>query len=196
MVRASSIALSIVCGPIVCAYIAFAACFCPARLRRYPESEEKKRFERRQKMAPRPLPVRPLERSLTLPAYAPEDNDDEMKVVEQDDAELRKARGQTRDQTQSRLMRLPLELREMIWRSVLGDSNLHLVLKEQKLGYLRCKAPNELECPREFNGRSLSRESCWGTTDGANIWAANPFTGLKEPTDGDIVPLLRTCRQM
>ncbi|KAF2734871.1 hypothetical protein EJ04DRAFT_465836 [Polyplosphaeria fusca] len=186
--RASSIALSVVCGPIVCFYVAFAACFCPARLHRHTESEEKKRFERRQKMAPKPLPIRPLERSLTLPMPSPV-IDEKMAVLSPESR-----RGKSLHQTQSRLMRLPLELREMIWKAVVGDSTMHMILKENKLGHLRCKAPSAIECPLGFNGRTFSRECCWGNVDSANIWA--PTSGIKEPTDGDIVPLLRSCRQI
>lgn len=182
--RASSIAFSVVCGPIVCCYVVFAACFCPGRLNRHTESEEKKRFERRQKMAPRPLPVRPLEHTLTITPRDPE------KVALLPGSK----RGKTVDQTQSRLMQLPLELRQMIYRRVLGDSTMHMILKEQKLGHLRCKAPSAIECPLGFNGRTLSRECCWGTVDSANIWS--PTTGINDTTDGEIVPLLQSCRQM
>ncbi|KAF2791347.1 hypothetical protein K505DRAFT_249156 [Melanomma pulvis-pyrius CBS 109.77] len=70
-----------------------------------------------------------------------------------------------------------------------------MILKEQKLGHLRCKAESALACPLGYNGLTLSRECCWGTVDSANIWA--PSSGnRKEPTDGGIVPLLRSCRQM
>jgi hypothetical protein len=82
----------------------------------------------------------------------------------------------------------------MIYRQVLGDKTMHMILKEQKLGHLRCKAPSAVECPLGYNGRTLSRECCWGTVDSANIWA--PVSGVKEPTDGNIVPFLRTCRQV
>ena len=180
MVRASSVALSVLCGPVICIYISFAACFCPSRLRRSVEPEEKRRFERRQKMAPRPLVVR--QRTLTIP------------VPSQDECPKQTVRQNTVDQTQSRLMQLPLELRRMIYRQVLGDKTMHMILKEHKLGHLRCKAPSAVDCPLGYNGRTLSRECCWGTVDGANIWA--PVSGTKEPTDGNVVPFLRTCRQM
>lgn len=182
--RASNLALSIVCGPIVCCYVVFAACFCPSRLRRHSESEDKKRFERRQKMAPRPLPVRPLERSLTIPAC----------LSEKAALSAPEPKGRTIEQTKSRLLQLPLELRRMIYREVLGHNTMHMILKENKLGYLRCKAPSAIECPLGYNGRLLSRECCWGQVDSANIWC--PKNGVKEPTDGDILPFLRSCRQM
>lgn len=190
--RASSIAVSIVCGPIVCVYVAFAACFCSARLHRHPESEDKKRFEKRQKMAPRPLPVRPPQRNLTIPAPPT------VQISEKRDGSVvswEHKRKKTLGQSQSGLMKLPLELRQMIYKTVLGDSTMHIIFKEHKLGHLRCKAPSAAECPLRYRDRMLlSRECCWGTVDAANIWA--PMSGGKEPTDGDILPLLRTCRQM
>ncbi|KAF2471249.1 uncharacterized protein BDR25DRAFT_303317 [Lindgomyces ingoldianus] len=185
--RASSLAISIICGPVVCVYVAFAACFCPGRLHRHSESEDKKRFERRQKMAPRPLPVRPPQRRLTIPVA-------QSAAPEKTDCCAESSRGHTLDQSQSRLLRLPLELREMIYRYVLGDSTMHMILKEQRLGHLRCKAPSAVECPLGYNGLTLSRECCWGTVDSANIWA--PMSGVMEPTDGNILPLLRSCRQV
>jgi hypothetical protein len=191
--RASNVAFTIACGPIICAYVVFAACFCPARLRRRPQTEEKKRFERRQKLAPRPLPVRSLERSLTIPVQRP--------IAKESDAlgpsimSCNDTRGQTLIQTQSRVMRLPLELRQLIYRAVLGDSTFHIILKNtRKLGHLRCKANSQVECPVVYSGHKQTRECCWGTVDAANIWA--PLSGQTEPTDGDIIPFLQTCRQV
>ncbi|KAF2183823.1 hypothetical protein K469DRAFT_751244 [Zopfia rhizophila CBS 207.26] len=176
----SSIALGIVCAPIACCYLVFASCFCPGHLRQQ-EPEEKKRFERRQRMAPRPLPVRPAQRTLTIP-------------VPEKSMCLEPRRGRTLDQSQSRLIGLPLELRQMIYRCVLGDSTMHMILKEERLGHLKCKAPSAVECRLGFNGRTLSRECCWGTFDFANIWT--PMNGVKESTDGNIIPFLSTCRQI
>jgi len=192
MVRATSVALSIVCGPIICLYITFAACLCPARLRRRTEPEEKRRFERRQKMAPRPLVVR--QRALTIPVERRSSYRYDCKKGGGGAGGGGGIEQKTLPQNQSRLMQLPLELRRMIYRHVLGDKTMHMILKEQKLGHLRCKAPSAVDCPLGYNGRTLSRECCWGTVDHANIWS--PSSGVKEPTDGNIVPFLRSCRQM
>ncbi|KAF2688442.1 hypothetical protein K458DRAFT_484502 [Lentithecium fluviatile CBS 122367] len=184
-VRLTSIALGIACGPILCCWIAVASCFCPGRLHRHSESEDRKRFERRQVMAPRPLPVRPPERRLTIPVP---------KSAEMASSTERE-RGKTLDQSQSRLMQLPYELRQIIFRAAVGDSTMHMILKKNKLGHLRCKAPSAVECPLGYNGTTLSRECCWGTVDSANIWL--PLTGDgDEGTDGDLLPLLQTCRQI
>lgn len=182
-----SLAVGIVCGPILCVWITAASCFCPGRLNRTSDPPEKKRFERRQKMAPRPLARRASKHRLSIPVAVPHPDKESLCPESQ--------RGRTLDQTLSPLMCLPLELREMVYRYVLGDSTMHMILKEQKLGHLRCKAESALACPLGYNGLTLSRECCWGTVDSANIWA--PSSGnRKEPTDGGIVPLLRSCRQM
>ena len=137
-------------------------------------------------MAPRPLPVRPPERALTIPIP---------KAAVADKSPFCARERKTLEQMESPLLRLPLELRHMIYRAVLGDSTMHMILKENKLGHLRCKAPSALECPLGYNGRTLSRECCWGTVDSANIWS--PMSGdIAEPTDGNILPLLQTCRQV
>jgi len=183
--KLSSIALGIACAPAICCWFIFAKCCCPHRLRPYRDSEDKQHFERRQALAPRPLAVRPPERALTIPVPA---------MAEPGRVLPTERRGMTLDQSASRLMRLPLELREMIYRHVVGDTTLHIILKKHKLGHLRCKASSDTECPLSYNGRTLSRESCWGTVDSANMWS--PMSGEDEPTDGDILPLLQSCRQM
>ena len=207
-VRLTSIALGIACGPILCCWIAIASCFCPGRLHRRGESEDKKRFERRQVIAPRPLPVRPLERNLTIPgpksmeqtspahpAPGKMDTSTNKHDIVNETTSVGFERGKTLGQTQSRLMQLPYELRQMIFRATIGDSTMHMILKKNKLGHLRCKAPSAVECPLGYNGSTLSRECCWGTVDSANIWL--PLTGDgDEGTDGDLLPLLQSCRQM
>ena len=157
-------------------------------------------------MAPRPLAVRPLERGLTIPVPK---SVEEARPVEQErgktDTTKRESveetslaeteRGKTLDQSQSRLLQLPYELRQMIFRATIGDSTMHMILKKNKLGHLRCKAPSAVECPLGYNGSTLSRECCWGTVDSANIWLPLAGDG-DEGTDGDLLPLLQSCRQM
>jgi hypothetical protein len=157
-------------------------------------------------MAPRPLPVRPAERSLTIPMPKSAEEASPMRQVRgktdtikresvEDADPVASERGKTLDQSQSRLMQLPYELRQMIFRATIGDSTMHMILKKNKLGNLRCKAPSGVECPLGYNGSTLSRECCWGTVDSANIWL--PLAGeVDEGTDGDLLPLLQSCRQM
>jgi hypothetical protein len=176
-------------------------------LHRRGQSEDRKRFERRQVMAPRPLAVRGEGRALTIregvdeleETSQPETNAEPVegeKAVDTTTVEHSTfARGKTLDQSQSRLMQLPYELRQMIWRATIGDSTFHMILKRNKLGHIRCKAPSAVDCPLGYNGTTLSRECCWGTVDSANIWLPSA-THSDEGTDGDLLPLLQSCRQM
>ncbi|KAF1979109.1 hypothetical protein BU23DRAFT_148190 [Bimuria novae-zelandiae CBS 107.79] len=173
----STIALGIACSPILCCWITFASCCCPRRLRSHGGSEDKRRFEKRQAMAPRPLPVRPPERAVTIR------NRSENDASELESKELR---GMVLDQSASKLMQLPLELRQLIYRAAIGDSVMHMVLKKHKLGYIRCKDPTATDCSLEYS-RCFSR----------NTWSA--FAEIPDeppPTDGDVLPLLLTCRQI
>lgn len=177
--KLATIALSVVCGPVLCCWIVFASCCCPARLRPQRGSEDKRRFEKRQIMAPRPLPVRSPKRALTIRKHAKQHISDE-----HDGTLPEEPRGVVREQSASILLRLPLELRELIYRAAVGDSVMHVVLKKYKLGHIRCKAAKTypLECDR------LCTRYIW-----------RPFADLPEdppPTDSNILPLLLTCRQV
>ncbi|KAF2491401.1 hypothetical protein BU16DRAFT_565103 [Lophium mytilinum] len=186
--RASGVLLSILCGPCVCIYVGFAACFCPARLHRRSEPEDKRRFERRQRHAPRPLVVR--KRGLSIPLPEPEPEPEKLDIPSSPE-ELKQT---TVFQEKSRLMALPLELREMIYKAVLGDDVMHVIHKENKLGHLRCKAKSEEDCPKRWYGEGPCRDSCWGVVDSSNIWM--PVGDPAERSDGDVLPLLQTCRQV
>ncbi|KAL5466258.1 hypothetical protein PMIN06_000228 [Paraphaeosphaeria minitans] len=175
--KVTTIALGLACAPFLCCWIIVASCCCPRRLRPHGESGDKRRFEKRQTMAPRPLPVRPPERALTM----------RRRTAEPESAvQPKKPRGVSRNQSASRLMQLPLELRQMIYRAAIGDSVMHMVLKKHKLGHQRCKAPTIAECLEQYSFFSPD-----------NVWSP-----LGEPmdnppaTDGDILPLLLTCRQI
>lgn len=173
----ATIALGVACGPILCCWIAFASCCCPRRLRHHGESEDKRRFERRQAVAPRPLPIRPPERALTMRGG---------KCTEDEAPKPEAPRGAIVDQLASRLMQLPLELRQMIYRDAIGDSAMHIVLKKYRLGHIRCKASDLRECALDYDG-------CLP----GNMWSVDSdLPDEPPPTDADILPLLSTCRQM
>ncbi|KAJ4348018.1 uncharacterized protein N0V89_009390 [Didymosphaeria variabile] len=128
-------------------------------------------------MAPRPLPIRPPERALTLRSH-PNDAEDDVKP--------QAPRGVVRDQSTSRLMQLPLELRQMIYRAAIGDSVMHMVLKKYKLGHRRCEASDITDCPKQYEFFSAD-----------NIWSPLAEPADEPPaTDGNILPLLLTCRQI
>ena len=171
-------ALNICLGPLLCAYIGFAACFCPQKLRRRTLSgnEDRKRFERRQRMAPRPKPQR--KRALT---------------IGNDSASLCPAPA-ARAQLQCRLFSLPLEIRQMIFRTVVGDRAVHLLLQEHRLGHLRCRASSADGCAKPGLTRVCVHRGTWGTADPACVWC--PRNSKLDQTDGGILPLLLTCRQM
>jgi len=101
----------------------------------------------------------------------------------------------TLPQMQSRLLALPLELREMIYKYVLGDNVLHIIHKENKLGHLRCKAKTAVDCPKRWYGEGPCSQSCWGVVDSSNIWMP-VGDSLHHWSDGDILPFLQTCRQV
>ena len=171
---AATIALSIVCGPILCCWIALASCCCPRRLRSQVENDDKRRFEQRQAMAPRPLPVRPPSRTLTLRHIRDSTDGDPAPIGPS---------GKSLDQSASRLMRLPFELRQMIYRAAIGDTTMHIVLKQNRLGYIRCTASDVRTCPIDDIMH--------------HTWSV--FTVIPDempPTDDDILPLLLTCRQV
>jgi hypothetical protein len=175
--KLATIALGLACTPFLCCWIVIASCCCPRRLRPHGESGDRRRFEKRQAMAPRPLPVRPPERTLSIRNHTKET---------ENDAKPQEPRGLVRDQSTSRLMRLPLELRQMIYRAAIGDSVMHMVIKKRKLGHQRCKARSIADCLEQYTIFMPD-----------NVWSP-----LGEPmdnppaTDGDILPLLLTCRQM
>ncbi|RJE27153.1 hypothetical protein PHISCL_00506 [Aspergillus sclerotialis] len=87
-------------------------------------------------------------------------------------------------QSQSPFFRLPLELREIIYKQVLGDSNIH-IKNGKSLRHLRCKCTS---CPGI--GYYFYYGSTW-----KKPWECD---GTKYDYDGDRLPvsLLRSCRRV
>ena len=73
----------------------------------------------------------------------------------------------------------------MIYMEVLGGQKLHIVRKHKRLGFLRCRALREVDCP--------TRE-CVGAVDGDGVWTRG-FSG-KERTEGGLLDLPRVCRRV
>jgi hypothetical protein len=74
----------------------------------------------------------------------------------------------------------------MIYRHAVGDSAMHIVLKKYRLGHIRCKASDLRECALDYDG-------CLP----GNMWSVDSdLPDEPPPTDGDILPLLSTCRQV
>jgi hypothetical protein len=97
------------------------------------------------------------------------------------------------DQSQS-LFKLPIEIRQMIWREVLQLGTIHIThLEGHRLGHTRCTDP-----PDEKWGRSL--HDCWGR--GCRYSADEmipsvyhgPIYGFEEPVN--LLGLVRSCRAM
>lgn len=88
------------------------------------------------------------------------------------------------NQPQSLFFKLPIELREVIYKEVLGESNIH-IKNGKSLRHLRCKCSS---CPGI--GYYFYYGSTW-----KKPWECD---GTKYDYDGDRLPisLLRTCRQV
>ena len=106
--------------------------------------------------------------------------------------------------TSSRLLRLPLEIREQIWSYVLGPQRLHIILLsgERRLCTLRCRSP-ELSC-------GMCGVFCMQSSPGSGglEMTYDPFlqhaTGFWTPAKGSkkmsrprhhLLSLALTCRQ-
>ncbi|KAI9713952.1 MAG: hypothetical protein M1820_000682 [Bogoriella megaspora] len=152
---------------------------------RFDEHENLKRTRReRQRNAPKPLSKnRARQLTLPLPDAAP-------KGAARNP--FKKAQI-IHDQLQSSLSRLPREIRQMIWKYVLGDHVLHIVRLRRRLFSIKC-GHNHQDISTQFH-------RCWGTSDRRSELADTPgfYTGpLNEfqPELNSFLPLLRTCRQI
>jgi hypothetical protein len=108
------------------------------------------------------------------------------------------------DQLNSLLFnKLPFDLREQIYRLVIGDKCIHIVRKSRHLAFLFCRAQNP---------RSHDADACWGyeNDDGTfrsrdNLLARPDLklplekdddqAALRE-TDRGLLPLLLSCRKV
>lgn len=127
-------------------------------------------LERRRNNAPPPLPLR--DRALSLPLPAPKFN---VPTTVQ----------KTHSQIQAILFRqMPIEVRRLIYEEVLGGEVLHILRKRRKLGHYVCRVEPHL---------CLNR-ACLALTDSDGVWAG--WRNHSEPTDGGLLPLLRTCRKV
>ena len=82
---------------------------------------------------------------------------------------------------------LPREVRDMVYREVLGGRRLHVVRKRRRLGFRACRveAGRGGECP--------TRE-CLGSVDAEGVWTGG-FSG-RERTDGGVLGLVLVCRRV
>jgi hypothetical protein len=99
----------------------------------------------------------------------------------------------TFDQHHSSLSKLPLELRQMIWKEVLGSGIMHITHLENRLGHARCT-------DETGNNWVMSRHDCWGR--GCCLSASRrdpslyvgPIYGVEEPQS--LLGLVMSCRAL
>jgi hypothetical protein len=99
----------------------------------------------------------------------------------------------TSDQRQSSLCKLPFELREMIWKEVLGSGIMHITHLENRLGHARCT---------DVTGKKwgMSMHDCWGRGCCVSANRGNPslYVGpvydVEEPRN--LLGLLMSCRTL
>ena len=99
----------------------------------------------------------------------------------------------TMDQYHSPIFKLPFEIREMIWKYVLGIGTIHITHLQNRLGHASCTYPTDKEW-------DWSTHDCWGrgcclsATRKAPSVYVGPIYGFEEPKD--LLGLSKTCRAM
>ena len=102
---------------------------------------------------------------------------------------------QTLAQSQSSLIaRLPREVRQIIWNSVLGGHFLHVVRAQKRLVAIDC-------VENAFPGANTFGHTCWGAQFRSPSVGPTPGIWLHPRLDSAakaacLLPLLRTCRIM
>lgn len=98
--------------------------------------------------------------------------------------------------------RLSLDIRKLIYECLMGNKCFHIVRKGKRLAYLLCQAqtPGSHEhdgCWGYENGDGTfhSREDFWGKSNVTLPWDRNDRKA-RYRTDGDLLPLLLSCRRV
>jgi hypothetical protein len=105
----------------------------------------------------------------------------------------RSVQQQTSSQSQSSLItQLPIEVRQLIWREVIGGHVLHIARARRRLLAIACAENYSSELPTRYHG-------CWGRTSGRMQLGTTPGfylgTWSGHPTKkANLLPLLKTCR--
>jgi hypothetical protein len=95
------------------------------------------------------------------------------------------------DQSQSPLVQLPAELREMIWKEVFGQGTMHITHLESHLGHARCTDEATL---------IWCRHDCWGKGCCASYRRVEPslytgpISGVEKPQN--LLDLVMSCRKV
>lgn len=83
------------------------------------------------------------------------------------------------------LWKLPLEVREVIWKYAVGNNDIHIVPRKGRLGNVYCPRGSGDNCDWE------RRDLCTYKRDKENFWLPTAW-----PRDARPLALLMTCRQM
>ena len=141
--------------------------------------------------APIPLP-RHRKRALSNPLPA-------LESIHSMSYSIRRSRQRTDEQATSPFItKLPLEIRQIIYKEVLADggngSVMHILRKHGRLGYWRCRVP--VQDALEFCDSQGRRCVEGWLSYKAKVWHADKAGRLDLITDDGLVPLLRTWRVM
>lgn len=99
----------------------------------------------------------------------------------------------TLDQHQSPLCKLPFELRQMIWKEVLGNGIMHITHLENRLSHARCT-------DESGNKWGMSTHDCWGKACCVSTYRkypslyAGPIYGVEKPQN--LLGLMMSCRAL
>jgi hypothetical protein len=101
-------------------------------------------------------------------------------------------RGRTFSQFDSPLLQLPGELRNMVYDELTGGYIYLIVINEaaKRLGHMRCTFCPPGPCTLQRYGDKFAPECLAGRINSAGMWCN------AGRTDGDLMPLLLSCRQM
>lgn len=179
-------------GPVIWILKAYDDHWAP-KFRRPPDIHELARRARGESPLDAPVPLpRHRKRALTHPLPA-------LESIQSMSYSIRRSRQRSDDQsTSSFLMKLPLEIRQIIYEEVLADgahgSVVHILRKHGRLGHWRCRVPVE-------SGLELCDSQGRRCVEGwlsykAKVWHADRAGRLDLITDDGLLPLLRTCRLM
>ena len=98
--------------------------------------------------------------------------------------------------------RLPLEIRKLIYECLMGDKCFHIVRKGKRLAYLLCQAQTPGSHEYDFcwgyenhDGTFHFREDLRGKSNVTLPWDRNDRKASYR-TDGDLLPLLLSCRRV
>ena len=98
--------------------------------------------------------------------------------------------------------RLSLDIRKLIYECVMGDKCFHIVRKGKRLAYLLCQAQTPGSHERDGcwgyengDGTFRFRDALWGRSNVTLPWDNNNRKAHYR-TDGDLLPLLLSCRRV